>query len=104
MFGWGVKKISPGELADKLAQGKQVLIDVREPYEFARGHIKGAVNIPLGELAKKAGKLDSGKETFLICASGSRSNTAASMLKRAGFSDAYSVSWGMAGWRGKVVR
>lgn len=104
MFGFGVKKISTGELAEKLAQGKQTVIDVREPYEFAGGHIKGAINIPMGQLSAKIGKYDPEKPIYLICASGSRSNAAAGMLKRAGFTDAYSVSWGMSGWRGKVVR
>lgn len=59
MFGWGVKKISTAELAEKLAEGKQTIIDVREPYEFAAGHVKGAVNIPLGaDLRQAPGRAD----------------------------------------------
>jgi len=104
MFGWGTKTISTGELAEKLASGKRVLIDVREPYEFAQGRIPGAVNIPLGQLADASTSLDPTAETYLICASGSRSGVAARQLKKLGFTDAYSVAGGMHAWHGKVKR
>ncbi len=104
MFGWGVKTVTTDELAEKVKAGKLVLIDVREPSEFAGGRVPGAVNIPLGQLRGKAGKLDPNAETYLICASGSRSATAARQLKKLGFTDAYSVKGGMAMWRGKVKR
>jgi rhodanese-related sulfurtransferase len=104
MFGWGTKTVTTDELADKLKQGKQVLIDVREPYEFAAGHVKGAVNIPLGTLGSKLGKLDPNAETYVICQSGHRSVTAVGLLKRAGFEHAYSVKGGTSAWRGKLAR
>ena len=104
MFGWGVKTVTVDELAEKLAQRKQVLIDVREPYEFASGHVKGAVNVPLGQLAQRLDRLDPSAETFVICQSGHRSATAAGVLKRAGFEHAYSVKGGTSAWRGKLVK
>ena len=104
MFGFGVKTITIDELATKLAKGKQVLIDVREPYEFAGGHVKGAVNVPLGTLADKLGRFDANAETYVICQSGHRSGSAVRMLKRAGFESAYSVKHGTSGWRGQLVR
>lgn len=104
MFGWGVKTITVDELADKLKQGKPVLIDVREPHEYAAGHVGGAVNVPLGQLAEKLGGFDRNAETFVICQSGSRSAAAARMLKRAGFENAYNVKRGTSGWRGKLAR
>ncbi len=104
MFGWGVKTVTVDELSDKLGQGKQALIDVREPYEFAAGHVKGAVNVPLGQLSERLGKLDPSAETYVICQSGHRSATAAGLLKRAGFENAYSVKGGTSAWRGRLVR
>jgi rhodanese-related sulfurtransferase len=104
MFGFGVKTITTAELADKLAAGKPVLIDVREPREFASGHVKGSANMPLGTLASKIAKLDPAAETLLICHSGNRSASAARMLSRAGFERAYSVKGGTLAWRGKLVR
>ena len=104
MFGWGAKTVTVDELADKLAQGEQVLIDVREPYEFASGHLNNAVNVPLGQLAGKLGKFDASAETYVICQSGHRSATAVRLLKRAGFENAYSVKGGTSAWRGRLVR
>ena len=104
MFGWGVKTITTDELAEKVKSGKAVIVDVREPYEFAGGRVPGAVNIPLGQLRERAAKLDPSAATYLICASGSRSATAARQLKALGFTDAYSVKGGMRMWHGKVKR
>jgi rhodanese-related sulfurtransferase len=104
MFGWGVKTITTDELADKLKQGKQVVIDVREPYEFAGGHVKGAVNVPLGQLVEKLDKFDPEAETYVICQSGHRSAAAVGRMKRAGFENAYSVKGGTSAWHGKLVR
>ena len=104
MFGWGTKTITIDELADKIKQGVQVLIDVREPYEFAAGHVEGAVNIPLATLPSRLDKLDAKAETYVICQSGHRSATAVSVLKRAGFEHAYSVKGGTSAWRGKLAR
>jgi rhodanese-related sulfurtransferase len=104
MFGWGVKTVTTDELADKLRDGKQILIDVREPYEFAAGHVKGAVNVPLGQLADKLTKFDPAAETYVICQSGHRSVAAVGLMKRAGFENAVSVKGGTSAWRGKLVR
>jgi len=104
MFGWGVPTITTDELAEKLGHGKQVLIDVREPYEYAAGHVKSAVNVPLGTLADNLGKFDHHAETFVICQSGHRSASAVRLLQRAGFEHVYSVKRGTSGWRGGLVR
>ena len=104
MFGLGVKTVTTDELAEKLKQHRQVLIDVREPYEFAAGHVKGAVNIPLRQLGDKIAKYDPAAETFVICESGHRSASAVRFLKRAGFENAYSVKGGTSAWHGKLVR
>ncbi len=104
MFGWGVKTISTDELAEKLASGHSVLIDVREPGEFAEGHVPGAVNIPIGSLGEHLGEFDPQAETLLICQSGNRSKTAARRLMRAGFTDAHSVRGGTLAWRGRLEK
>jgi len=106
MFGWkfGVETVTTDELAEKLRHGKQVLIDVREPWEFAAGHIKGSVNVPLGQLADKIGRMDPHATTYVICQSGHRSARAVRMLERAGFEHAYSVKRGVSAWRGKLVK
>jgi rhodanese-related sulfurtransferase len=104
MFGFGVKSVTVSDLADKMRQGATVLIDVREPDEFARGYVEGAVNVPLGRLADRVGEFDIGSATYVICQSGHRSAKAVRLLKRAGFEEAYSVKGGTSAWRGRLVR
>lgn len=69
---------------------KIFFIDVREPEEYAMGHVPGAINIPPAELmsgAKQLEKVDRHAELVLYCKTGSRSNVAAHFLKNQGFSN-----------------
>jgi rhodanese-related sulfurtransferase len=61
-----------------------VVIDVREPYEFAAGHVPGARLVPMGRLPSRTGRLPRGVPVYVICASGNRSLAAADLLARAG--------------------
>ena len=74
-----------------------LVIDVREPAEYAHGHVKGAVPIPLGSLAARARELPRGVPVHVICAGGNRSLAAAEYLLRVGV-DARSVAGGTAAW------
>jgi rhodanese-related sulfurtransferase len=104
MFGLGVRSVTVDELAKRLQRGGAVVIDVREPNEFAAGHIGGAINVPLSKLAAGLGDLDRDAETFVICQSGRRSVTGARLLMRAGFKHVHNVAGGTSAWRGKLVR
>ena len=74
-----------------------VVIDVREPDEYVRGHVPGAVNIPLSQVGARSAEVPEGT-VFVVCASGNRSKAATSVLRRAG-RDATSVRGGTAGWQ-----
>lgn len=68
----------------------RIFIDVREPDEYARGHIEGAMNIPPSALLAGASDLnDVPKDTELVlyCVSGSRSNVAANILSSLGYTN-----------------
>lgn len=75
-----------------------VLVDVREPAEWKSGHAPRAKHIPLGKLATEARRLPQDKVIVVVCASGSRSRSAASQLRSAGY-QATSLSGGMMAWR-----
>ncbi len=75
-----------------------VLIDVRAKGEFEINHIKGAVNIPVPDLRKRYKELNKKKPVVLICSTGHRSSTAASLLKQKGFNEVYNVAGGMTGY------
>ncbi|RPK92675.1 MULTISPECIES: rhodanese-like domain-containing protein [Streptomyces] len=76
-----------------------VVVDVREPEEYGAGHVPGARLAPLSALAAALPDLPRGREVFVICASGNRSQWAADRLTAAGV-DAISVAGGTRGWAG----
>lgn len=68
----------------------RIIIDVREPEEYARGHVDGAINIPPSELmagAKSLQNTPKDTELILYCVSGSRSNVAGHILQGQGFTN-----------------
>ncbi|KUO75000.1 MAG: hypothetical protein APF81_12125 [Desulfosporosinus sp. BRH_c37] len=80
------------------------LIDVREAREFAAGHIKMAINRPLGELEKNLGQISKDKEIVLIDLNGSRSQSAWHVLVEKGYDQnkVKVLTGGMLQWRGIV--
>lgn len=69
---------------------KRIIVDVREPTEYARGHVDGAINIPPDEIltgAKKLEGIDDDAEIILYCVSGSRSAVCMQILSRLGFTN-----------------
>lgn len=78
-------KASSGD-ARKLVADGALLLDVRSPAEFASGHLDGARNIPVDQLAVRATELgDKARPVVVYCRSGARSAMAASTLKRMGW-------------------
>lgn len=78
----------------QLIKDGAVIVDVRSTGEYAGGHIKGSMNIPLDQLSGKLNKLNKSKPIITCCASGMRSASAKGMLKSKGFTDVYNGgSW-----------
>ncbi|GAO05419.1 rhodanese-like domain-containing protein [Anaeromyxobacter sp. PSR-1] len=97
-----VPELSAVELNDRL-RGRPApqLVDVRTPAEFSQGRIRGAVNVPIGELRSRLGalKLDPARPVVAVCLSGHRSVPAVRLLERGGF-EAAQLAGGMLAWRG----
>ncbi|HEX5363344.1 MAG TPA: rhodanese-like domain-containing protein [Gallionella sp.] len=104
-----VKEIMPWDLSRMLAAGnKPLLLDVREPSEFAMLRIPGSINAPRGVLEQSCEwdydetlpELASGREReiVVICRSGKRSVLAADTLQRMGFVNVVSLKTGVRGW------
>ena len=80
MFGLGkqggYKEISSFELESLRASGSALIVDVREPAEYAAGHIEGAVNVPLSRFDPGRLPREEGRTVILQCRSGGRSRMA----------------------------
>ncbi len=76
-----------------------LVLDVREPQEYARGHVPGAVNLPQAELASRLDEVPRDRAVLTICQGGYRSLRAAQFLKQVGVEDVASIRGGTEAWR-----
>ncbi|MFD1661571.1 rhodanese-like domain-containing protein [Streptomyces caeni] len=74
-----------------------LVVDVREAYEYAAGHVPGARFMPLSTVLDRSAELPAERRVYVICASGNRSKTATDWMRSRGV-DAYSVAGGTRGW------
>lgn len=74
----------------ELVKGGAIILDVRSKGEYAGGHIKGSMNIPVDQLAQNLGKLkDKDKTIITCCASGMRSSAARGILRSNGYTNVH---------------
>ncbi|MET0382848.1 MAG: rhodanese-like domain-containing protein [Burkholderiaceae bacterium] len=92
--------VAPSEAVRLMNREKAVVIDVREPGEYAVAHVVGSRNIPLGRL-EVAPELPKNKSlpVILVCANGHRAAKAAKALEAKGFAKAVVLSGGLAAWK-----
>lgn len=96
----GFKEIAAADYEKRRARGKSVVLDVRSPEEFAKGHVPGAVNLDINapDFAAKATQLDK-KQTILVnCHAGSRGAIASAELARLGFKTVCNLDGGLQAW------
>lgn len=103
MFGFGRSKsyreLQPLKLKSMLADGSALLIDVREPDEFAAGHIAGAVNIPLSTFSPRNVPDAAGRLIVLQCAGGKRSGMALDRCVQAQMAIDTHLGGGIGAWK-----
>ena len=90
-----IPTVSIDGVPDPLPDGLAIL-DVREPVEWAYGHIDGAVHIPLMDLPQRLEEVPT-EQTLVVCKIGGRSSQAASYLAQQGF-DVVNLDGGMLDW------
>ena len=93
---WGIKQVQPRELDQKKGM---VLLDVRTDKEYAKGHIPGAVHVPLAEIGDKIKKLKKDKELVVYCQSGNRSIWAIKRLMGMGYKNLSNLKGGYGAWK-----
>lgn len=95
-----IEQISAADLRDRIdGSADLTVIDVRTPGEWQAGHVDGAINIPVGEIAARATALPRDGVVATMCESGYRSSLAASLLAREGFPHVANVADGMTAFR-----
>lgn len=94
-----IVQTSPAELRDALAQGEALLIDVREPQEYAVERIHGALLYPLSTFDPKCVPVVPGRKLVLQCAGGVRSMRAAQALAAAGVDGLHNLEGGLKAWK-----
>ena len=99
----GVDEVRPVKLKQLLDHGSRVvLLDVREPFEYALCHIEGSKLIPLGELERRIGELDRNDEIVVYCHTGVRSARAVEFLNSRGFKSARNLKGGIQTWASEI--
>jgi rhodanese-related sulfurtransferase len=92
----GIKQISPKEL--DLKKG-MTLLDVCTDKEYERGHIPGAVHVPLSDIGDKIKKLKKDKELVVYCQNGNRSIWAIKRLMGMGYKNCTNLKGGYSAWK-----
>ena len=104
-----VPEVTPQQTALMAAGGEWTILDVREPEEYAEGHIQGSINVPRGFLEVKADLEHSKRDPRLAnrsqkivcyCGGGNRSALAAKTLLEMGFEQVVSMAGGWRDWSG----
>lgn len=96
-------QISVQDVKARLAEGKNLLlVDVREPWEFALCKLPGAKLIPLGSLPANVNALMDAEEVICYCHHGMRSLDAAAWLRQQGVESAKSMAGGIERWAAEI--
>ncbi|QEL66282.1 thiosulfate sulfurtransferase [Oryzomicrobium terrae] len=103
-----MQNLSPRDLADWLAdpdRAKPLLLDVREPWEFALCHLPNSRHVPMGQIPARWEELNErpeGLPVVCICHHGGRSMQVAMFIERAGVEPVFNLAGGVHGWAADV--
>lgn len=93
--------LSPQEVVNKINQQQGVVVDLRDPAEFKRGHIVDAVNIPHNKFNDQWSELEKFREqpVILVCKIGQHAGSIGKLLNGKGFKEVYRLSGGIGEWQ-----
>lgn len=99
--GTGGPWVNTLEATQLINRSDALVIDLRAPDEYAKGHILGARNIPLADLERRRGELEKHKAKPVIvhCGHGNSSGAGVALLRKNGFASVHNLAGGYAAWQ-----
>ena len=97
-----IQDLNPKEFKDYLVDNEVTLVDVREQWEFDICQIKGAILMPMGQIANSYANLNKDSKLALYCHSGIRSMHVADFLLSKGFQSLANLQGGIDAWAQKI--
>jgi rhodanese-related sulfurtransferase len=95
-----LKPLAPADVAIRLKDGRAVLVDIREPDEFARSHVKGALSRPLSGFEAAHLRIEPGRDVVFTCRAGMRTGANCRRLADAIDGEAFVLEGGLDAWAG----
>ncbi len=92
-------RLSAQETSKRVADGELKVVDVREPWEYARDHIPTATLTPLGQIIARPQEAITSDDVVFVCEVGQRSAVAAEMAAALGMQHVFNLEGGMQAWR-----
>lgn len=97
-----LERLTPRRLQTLLSNANPVIVDVREPSEFATMHLPGALNVPARDLGRRLNELPADRQLVFICRSGARSRAASATALRSGRARVAHLEGGLLAWAREV--
>jgi rhodanese-related sulfurtransferase len=92
-------RLSPQAASDRINSGELTIVDVREPWEYARDHIPAATLTPLRQIIDQPQQAIKGDNVVFVCEVGQRSAVAAELAAAVGMQHVFNLEGGMQAWR-----
>jgi sulfur-carrier protein adenylyltransferase/sulfurtransferase len=92
-------RLTPQAANERITSGELKIVDVREPWEYARDHIPSATLTPLGQIIARPQETIKADNVVFVCEVGQRSAVAAELAAAAGMEHVFNLEGGMQAWR-----
>jgi len=92
-------RLTPQVANERISSGELKIVDVREPWEYARDHIPSAKLTPLGQIIARPQEVITADNVVFVCEVGQRSAVAAELAAAAGMQHVFNLEGGMQAWR-----
>ncbi len=98
----GGPALTPYQAVALINQKEAAVVDLRDPAEYRKGHIVGAINLPFAKLAERWGELEAlrDKPIVLVCKLGQTASSVGKQMRGKGFTEVYRLGGGLVEWDG----